>query len=158
MAEMESALEKARKELAPGSHQWTADSRIGDRDFDKHKAGVSDGPGTTNQDIGPHTFNTKKKDKSEYIEDRTKSEYEQLYKGQREKAGSDPLFLKSQFNKNGEQKFVTIRTFGLDKQSNAVKNSNPAVAQDSAESALQQEKIPASYQKIVRKYFESIKE
>src|SRR5207249_8081459 len=113
---------------------------------------------TTNQDVGPQNFDTKKYGKSEYVEDRTKLQYEQQYKGEREKAGSDPLFLKSKWDKQGEQKYVEIRNFGLNKKSTAGKDTVATLNQDSEESALREEKIPASYQKIVKKYFESIKQ
>ncbi len=56
----------------------TTDSRIKDRDIEKGGGGVDDGPGTTNKDVGPQHFSTKKQGGGEYAEDKTKAEYEQL--------------------------------------------------------------------------------
>jgi hypothetical protein len=126
--------------------------------MEKKKGGVQDGPGTTNKDVGPQKFDTHKDGKSEYIEDRTKAKYEELYKGQRENVKTEPLFLDNKWNDDSDRRYVNIRTFGVNKDSNAGANGAAANGQDSQESAIRKERIPASYGKIVKQYFESIKD
>jgi hypothetical protein len=117
---------------------------------------VEDGPGTTNLDIGPHRFDTKKTGKSEYAEDRTKAEYEKRYKGQRIEAENESLFLNGKWNSSEESRYVRVRTFGLPSAAQVDGAGQAPAEQDPNESAISKEKIPASYQKLVKKYFESI--
>lgn len=156
MAEMQKALENARQGMAKGGHKVTADSRIKDRDIEKGGGGVEDGPGTTNKDVGPQHFSTKKQGTSEYAEDRTKVEYQQLYKGERTEAANDPLMLGSKWNDSGDVTTQHIRSFGLDSQATAARQGGDLAGQDSQESEIRKEKVPAAYQKMVKEYFESI--
>ena len=61
LAEMQRSLDNAKKNMTSGTHQIVTDSHIPDREIEKGHAGVDDGPGTTNQDVGPNHFDTKKK-------------------------------------------------------------------------------------------------
>jgi hypothetical protein len=158
LAEMQQALENTQKGIAKGQHKVTLDSKIKDRDLEKTDGGVEDGPGTTNQDIGPHVFDTKKKNKGKYAEDRTKAEYENIYKGQREEVGKDPLYLENQWNDSTDPKYTNIRTFGQNSDLNVTPSNPGDVAQSNGESEIRKEKVPASFQKIVKEYFESIQE
>jgi seryl-tRNA synthetase len=108
---LEKSLANAQKGITSGTHKVVTDSTLTERELEKGKGGVDDGPGTTNEDVGPQHFDTKKKGISEYVEDRTKAQYEQLYQGQREKAGGEPLFLDGEWN-TGEAKQMRMRTFG----------------------------------------------
>lgn len=158
MAEMQKALENARQGMAGGRHKVVTDSRIKDRDIERGKGGVEDGPGTTNKDVGPQHFSTKKQGASEYAEDKTKTGYEQIYKGERTEAADDPLLLGSKWNESGELRTQRVRSFGLDSQTTVAQQGDGLAAQDKAESEIRKEKIPASYQKMVKEYFESIQQ
>ncbi|PWT90476.1 MAG: hypothetical protein C5B54_07085 [Acidobacteria bacterium] len=157
-AEMQKSLEQRQKGMTSGDRKITMNSRVSDRDIEKSKGGVDDGPGMTNQDIGPQHFDTKKTNAGSYEEDRTKAEYEKLYKGQRENDGKDPLFLNSEWNQSGDPQYMHIRSFGLDSNPAVTGGANGMSAQNSSESEVRKEKIPASYQGIVKKYFESIQQ
>lgn len=158
MAQLQKSLEESQKGMSGGNHKITYDSRMSERQTEKGKSGVEDGPGTTNKDTGPNHFDTKKKGPSNYAEDKTKAEYEQLYKGQRENAGKDSLFLNSEWNQNGDPKFTQIRTLGEESNPGITGGNGGTSAQSSIESEVRKEKIPASYQQIVKKYFESIQQ
>jgi hypothetical protein len=158
LAEMQDALRNTQKGIASGRQKVTRDSKLNERDVDRSQGGVEDGPGTTNQDIGPHSFNTKKKGEGEYAEDRTKAKYEQIYKGEREEAKSEPLFLDSHWNESGDPKYTTIRSFGLSSDLTMNGSSPKITTQSTEESEIRKEKIPASFQEIVKEYFESIQE
>lgn len=156
MAEAQKALEGAQKGMGQSSHKVTSNSKISDRDVEKSKGGVDDGPGTTNADMGPHHFDTKKQGSSSYAEDRTKAQYEQQYKGERTKAGNDPFFLSSQWNESGELRSQSIRSFGQDSQPALAHSGSAEALQNQDESEIRKEKVPATYQKMVNQYFESI--
>lgn len=158
MAEMQKALESARDGIAKGGHKVTTDSRIKDRDIEKGGGGVNDGPGTTNKDVGPQNFSTKKQGPSEYAEDKTKARYEELYKGERTEAANDPLMLGSKWNDSGELTTRHVRSFGLESQATAPQQGGSLAGQNSQESEIRKEKVPASYQKMVKEYFESIQQ
>lgn len=158
MAEMQKALDNARSGIGGGKHKVTSDSRVKDRDVEKGKGGVDDGPGTTNKDVGPQHFSTKKTGAGEYAEDKTKAKYEQLYKGERTNAANDPLMLGSKWNDSGELTTQRIRSFGLDSDATASRQGGSLAGQNSQESEIRKEKVPASYQKMVKEYFESIQE
>ena len=155
-SELRKSLETAQKGTSSGKGRYTKDSRIKDRDMEKGKGGVEDGPGTTNQDTGPSTFDTKKKGQGKYVEDRTKAEYERLFQGERQNAGKDPLFLENRWNQEGDPQFTNVRSFGVDKDAALTGSSGDSASQSQDESAVEKEKVPASYQKIVKEYFESI--
>lgn len=155
-AEMQKAVDGAHKGMSTGKRPYITDSRIKDRDVEQGKGGVEDGPGTTNKDAGPSHFNTTKKGTGEYVEDRTKAEYDRLYEGQRENVGKDPLYIESQWDENGEPKFTRVRNFGLDKETNLKNGSQQPTVQNEDESAIRKERVPPSYQKIVKRYFEII--
>jgi hypothetical protein len=154
LAELEKSLKNAREGIVSGNRKVVSDSRMTERDVQKSKGGVEDGPGTTNLDIGPHHFDTQKKGKDQYMEDRTKADYEKIYKGQREAAGSEPVFLNSQWGE--KTRYTRVRTLGLDSASQETTTSSGVGTQKQNESALQKEKIPAAYRKMVQKYFQSI--
>ncbi len=156
LAELQRSLENAKDKIASGKKAYVTDSRINKRDLERGKSGVEDGPGTTNLDVGPQSFDTKKKQPGDSMEDRTNAEYEQSYKGQREKAGSDPIYLDNRWNDTGNPGYTKIRSFGLDsgKESNNI--TLEAASQDAGESQMEKERVPASYRKIVNQYFESI--
>ena len=158
-AEMQEALDKTRKATSSGKNAYIADSRLKDRDVEKGKGGVQDGPGTTNQDAGPSQFDTAKKSKEEYVEDRTRADYERRYQGERTQAGKDPLFLESQWDEDGNPQYTRVRHFGRQQD---IPNKNGAgrniAEQNQNESAVRKERIPASHQQIVKKYFEAIEE
>ena len=158
IARMQDSLNNTRKGLASGKSKTTSNSKMSDREAENSKGGVEDGPGTTNQDIGPHVFDTKKKGKGEYAEDRTKAEYENIYKGQREDAGSEPLFLSNPWDGSADPKYVPIRTFGANSDPTISGSSAGTGPQSKEEAEIRKEKIPASYQDIVKDYFESIQE
>lgn len=158
IARMQDSLNNTRKGIASGKNKVTSNSKMSDRDAENSKGGVDDGPGTTNQDIGPHAFDTKKKGKGEYAEDRTKAEYENIYKGQREDAGSEPLFLSNPWDGSADPKYVPIRTFGANSDPTISGSHAGTVPQSKEEAEIRKEKIPASYQDIVKDYFESIQE
>ena len=155
-AELQKGLGHAQKKMAAGKRPFTTDSHIKDRDVEQGKGGVEDGAGTTNKDAGPSHFDTTKKGKGEYVEDRTKAEYERLYEGERENAGKDPLYLESQWDKNGNPQYTRVRNFGLDKDSSLKNRSAQPSGQNQDESAIRKERVPPSYQAIVKKYFEQI--
>ena len=158
MAELQQSMENAKKGAASGKKCVVYNSKIDDRKVDTGKSGVDDGPGTTNKDAGPSKFDTRKQGKGQYAEDRTRADYEQLYKGQRENAGSDPLFLNGQWDPENAR-FTRIRTFGVDSESGSSGNgSQETVVQSDAESVIRKEQIPASYRNLVKKYFETVKE
>jgi len=160
MAELKQALEDAQKGTGTGTgdHKVTKNSVLSEREMERGKAGVEDGPGTTNFDAGPSTFSTEKKGKSEYVEDRTKAEYEQLYTGQREKVGSDPLLLNNHWSDTGEKRFVEVRTFGVNSDPKVQPGPSVVTGQNSGEGVVRKERIPAAYQDIVKKYFATIQE
>lgn len=158
IARMQDSLNNTRKGVASGKNKITSNSKMSDREAENNKGGVEDGPGTTNQDIGPHVFDTKKKGKGEYAEDRTKAEYENIYKGQREDAGSQPLFLSNPWDGSADPKYVPIRTFGANSDPTISGSNAGTVPQSKEEAEIRKEKIPASYQDIVKDYFESIQE
>ena len=157
MADLKKNLEKTQKGITSGSRKFTSDSTLQERDLEKGKGGVEDGPGTTNLDLGPQRFDTKKQGKSGYMEDRTKTQYEQLYRGRREEFPADPFFLDGQWNAD-DARYRRIRSFGLDSDSTTKASSAQAVEQSKEEAGVRREKIPAPYRKIVKKYFESIQE
>ena len=158
MAELQKSMENTKKSAQTGKGSVTYNSKLEGREVEKGKGGVEDGPGTTNTDIGPNKFDTTKQGKGEYAQDLTKAEYEQFYKGQREKAGSDPLLLDGQWDPQNAR-FTRIRTFGLDSESGATSgSSSDTVPQSGEESVIGKEKVPASYRKMVKKYFESIQQ
>lgn len=158
LAQMQQALKNTQKGIAAQKRKVTLDSRLSERDMEKSKGGVEDGPGTTNLDIGPHTFDTKKKGKSEYTEDRTKAEFDSIYKGQREEVGKDPLYLQNQWTDNLDPKYTSIRSFGLNSDPKVTRSNAGTASQSAEESEIRKEKIPASFQEIVKDYFESIQE
>jgi hypothetical protein len=88
--------------------------------------------------------------------DRTKAEYEQLYKGERTEAGQDPLFLNPQWNEGGQPQYTRVRTLGAESNAEVDPGAEGTGAQSSEESEIRKEKIPASYQQIIKKYFESV--
>jgi myosin heavy subunit len=155
MAELQESLEGAQKGMTGGKHKVIYNSQIKDRDIEKSKGGVNDGPGTTNKDIGPQHFDTKKEGPSKYAEDRTKAEYEQLYSGQRENVGKDPMFLGSQWDAE-KSRYVRVRTFGQSNEPQILGGDASTTQQNEAESIVGKEKIPASYRDIILRYFESI--
>lgn len=157
MAEIQESLENARKGMTSGKHSVTYNSQLKDRDVEKSKGGVNDGPGTTNKDIGPQHFDTKKKEASTYAEDRTKAEYEQLYSGQRENVGKDPMFLGSRWDAE-KSRYVRVRTFGQTNEPQILGGDANTAQQSEAESIIGKEKIPASYRDLIRRYFESIEQ
>jgi hypothetical protein len=157
-SELKQALEQARKGTSSGKSRYTTDSRLKDRDTETGKGGVEDGPGTTNKDSGPSRFDTTKKGKNEYVEDRTKSDYERLFRGQREEVGNDPLYLQNRWNESGNPEYSRVRSFGAEKDSVLQGNSPLAGNQNQNESDIRKERVPPSYQEIVKKYFESIEE
>ena len=157
-AEMKNALDGARKPSSSGKGDYTTDSRLKERDMEKGKGGVEDGPGTTNLDSGPSHFDTKKKGKEQYMEDRTKAQYERLYQGQRENAGKDPLYLESRWDNNGNPQYTNVRNFGLDKESASGSTGALSSKQNQGESAQKKERVPPSHEKIVKEYFEGIEE
>lgn len=156
--ELKKALDGARSKSAAGKSRYTTDSRLKERDTEKGKGGVEDGAGTTNQDTGPSHFDTKKKGKEEYVEDRTKAEYERLYEGQRENVGKDPLYLESQWNQEGDPKYTNVRNFGVEKETSTGTDSPGIGKQNQGESEVKKERVPPSHEKIVKEYFESIEE
>jgi hypothetical protein len=155
MAELQESIEAARKGMTGGKPKVTYNSKIKDRDIEKSKGGVNDGPGTTNKDIGPSHFDTKKEGPSKYAEDRTKDNYEQLYSGQREKVGKDPMFLGSKWDAE-KSRYVRVRTFGQTNEPQILGGNSGTAQQNEAESIVGKEKIPASYRDIILRYFESI--
>jgi hypothetical protein len=158
-AEMQQALDKTRKTTTAGKNSYITDSRLKDRDVEKGKGGIEDGPGTTNQDTGPSRFSTKKKEKSEYVEDRTKSEYERKYQGERTDAGKEPVFLESHWDENGDPQYTRVRNFGKQNDpGNQPGDGRNVAKQNQDESAVRKERIPASHQQIVKEYFEAIEE
>ena len=156
MTEYQRSLENAKEKIGSGKRTFVTDSRLSERDLERGKGGVNDGPGTTNLDLGPQSFDTSKKEQGTSMEDRTKTEYEKSYKGEREKAGRDPLYLNSRWNDTGNPGYTRIRTFGLEGNKESRNTPSEIASQDSGESQIQKEKVPASYRKIVKKYFESI--
>lgn len=154
LAELQEKLENSRKEITSGKGEVTFDSTLKDRDLQKSKGGVEDGPGTTNLDMGPQHFDTKKEKTGKYVEDRTKAKYEELYKGQREEAGSDPLFVNSQWGE--KSKYTRVRSFGQESIVAPQGGSSVIEGQDEAESTISKENIPASYREMVKKYLDSI--
>jgi hypothetical protein len=157
-SQLEEALKKAQQGSsgAPKKSLFMTDSRLTDREVETGKGGVEDGPGTTNKDTGPSHFDTRKKDaKSESIEDRTRAEYEQIYSGQRENAGKDPVYLQNQWNENGDPGYTRVRNFGLNKDPLLNGTADGTVKRNDQESAVRKERVPPSYQEIVRKYFEN---
>jgi hypothetical protein len=157
-AEMQKAVDRAQKGMSTGKRPYITDSRIKDRDVEQGKGGVEDGPGTTNKDAGPSHFNTTKKGTGEYVEDRTKAGYDRLYEGERENVGKDPLYIESQWDENGEPKFTRVRNFGLDKDPALKNGSQQPSDQNQDESVIRKERVPPSYQEIVKKYFDTIEE
>jgi hypothetical protein len=155
LAELQQSIENARKGMTSGKRSITYNSKINENDMNKKEAGVEDGPGTTNKDAGPHHFDTKKKGESRYAEDRTKDEYEQLYSGQRENVGKDPLFLGSKWDAE-KSRYVRVRSFGEESDPEIVLDQTQMVAQTEEESAIGKEKIPAAYRDLIRRYFNSI--
>jgi len=156
LAQLQRSLENAKDKIGSQKEAYVTDSRLRERDLERGKAGVNDGPGTTNLDVGPQSFDTSKKTPGTSMEDRTKAEYEKSYKGEREKAASDPLYLNSRWNDAGNPGYTRIRTFGLESSKESRNISSQPVSQDSDETQIQKEKVPASYRKIVKQYFESI--
>jgi hypothetical protein len=160
-AQMRSQLQEALQDAQKGSsgasqkNKFTTDSRLKDRDVDKSKGGVDDGPGTTNQDSGPSHFDTRKKNPGEYMEDRTRAKYDQLYDGQRENVGKDPLYLQNQWNPNGDPGYTNVRNFGVNKDPQLDQLANGLTKQSNNESVIRKERVPPSYQEIVKKYFEN---
>jgi hypothetical protein len=158
-SELQKGLEATRQGARAGKEGFTTDSRLKDREVEKGKGGVEDGAGTTNKDSGPSHFDTTKKRQGEYMEDRTKAEYEQTYDGQREKdLGKDPLYLQNQWNDSGNPGYTRVRNFGLNKDPQLNGNAQPNAAQNKDESVIRKERVPPAYQKIVRDYFEKIEE
>ena len=157
-AEMQKAVDHAQEGMSTGKRPYITDSRMKDRDVEQGKSGVEDGPGTTNKDAGPSHFDTTKKGTGKYVEDRTKAEYDRLYEGQRENVGKDPLYIESQWDENGEPKFTRVRNFGLDKDSTFKNGPQQQAGQNQDESAIRKERVPPSYQKIVKEYFETIED
>ena len=155
MAELQESLDNAQKGMTGGKHKVIYNSQIKDRDVEKSKGGVEDGPGTTNKDMGPDHFDTKKQGTSDYTEDRTKAKYEQLYSGQREKVGKDPMFLGSKWDTE-KSRYVRVRTFGQSNEPQILGGDGSTAQQSEAESIVGKEKIPASYRDIILRYFESI--
>lgn len=155
LAELQQSLENARKGMTSGKRSITYNSKIDENDMNKQEAGVEDGPGTTNKDAGPHHFDTKKKGESRYAEDRTKAEFEQLYSGQRENVGKDPLFLGSKWDAE-KSRYVRVRTFGEESDPEIVLDQTQMAPQTEAESTIEKEKIPAAYRDLIRRYFNSI--
>lgn len=154
LADLQEKLENSRKGVVSGKGEVTYDSTLKDRDIQKSKGGVEDGPGTTNLDMGPQHFDTKKKNKGKYVEDRTRAKYEKLYKGQREDTAADPLFVNSQWGE--KSKYSRVRTFGLQSESSLQGGSTLVDGQDEEESAISKENIPASYREMVKQYLDSI--
>ncbi len=157
-ADLQKALDHAQKGMATGKRPFTADSHIKDRDVEKGKGGVEDGPGTTNKDAGPSHFNTTKKGTGEYMEDRTKAGYDRIYEGERENVGKDPLYLESQWDENGNPQYTRVRNFGLDKDSTLENGAPQPSGQNQDESAIRKERVPPAYQKIVKRYFDVIEQ
>jgi hypothetical protein len=155
MAELQQSLDNAQKGMTAGKHKIIYNSQLKDRDVEKSKGGVSDGPGTTNKDVGPAHFDTKKDGKTEYAEDRTKAKYEQIYSGQRENVGKDPMFLGSKWDAE-KSRYVRVRTFGESNEPQILGGDANTARQNEAESIVGKEKIPASYRDIILRYFESI--
>jgi hypothetical protein len=155
MAELQESLQNAQKGMTGGKHKVVYNSEVKDRDIEKSKGGVSDGPGTTNKDVGPSHFDTKKDGKGEYAEDRTRSKYEQIYSGQRENVGKDPMFLGSKWDAE-KSRYVRVRTFGESNEPQILGGDATSAQQSEAESIVGKEKIPASYRDIILRYFESI--
>lgn len=155
IASLERSLSDARKQLLPAQHRVTTNSRLTDRQVQKGKGGVDDGPGTTNQDVGPSTFDTKKKGESEYIEDRTKAEYEKLYQGQRENAGKEAFYLPSLVDPS-KAKYARVRIFGSDSRIESKDIPAGKTEQDLDQSAIRKERIPANYRRLIQQYFESV--
>lgn len=155
MAELQESLDNAQKGMTGGKHKVIYNSQVKDRDVEKSKGGVEDGAGTTNRDMGPDHFDTKKQGPRDYTEDRTKAKYEQLYSGQREKAGKDPMFLGSKWDAE-KSRYVRVRTFGQSNEPQILGGDGSTAQQSEAESIVGKEKIPASYRDIILRYFESI--
>jgi hypothetical protein len=155
-SQLEEALESARKGPSETGHRnrYTTDSRLKDRAVERNKGGVDDGPGTTNQDSGPSHFDTHKKNPEEYVEDRTKAKYEQIYSGERENAGKDPLYLQNHWSENGDPAYTNVRNFGVNRDPQSDGLADGLVKQSQKESAVRKERVPPSYQEIVKKYFE----
>jgi hypothetical protein len=155
LAELQQSLENARKGMTSGKQSFTYNSKIKDNESGNQKGGVEDGPGTTNRDLGPQHFNTKKQGPSNYVEDRTKAEYEQLYSGQREDVGKDPLFLGSKWDSE-KSRYIRVRTFGEESEPEIVLDQTQIGSQTEAESTIEKEKIPAAYRDLIRRYFDSL--
>ncbi len=155
LAELQQSLENARKGMTSGKRSITYNSKIDENNMNDSKGGVEDGPGTTNKDFGPHHFDTKKKGESRYSEDRTKTEYEQLYSGQRENVGKDPLFVGSKWDAE-KSRYVRVRTFGEESNPEIVLDQTKMAPQTEEESVVGKEKIPAAYRDLIRRYFDSI--
>ncbi len=155
MAELQESLDNAQKGMTGGKHKVIYNSQVKDRDVEKSKGGVEDGPGTTNKDMGPQHFDTKKQGPSDYTEDRTKAKYEQIYSGQREKVGKDPMFLGSKWDAE-KSRYVRVRTFGQSNEPQILGGDGSTAQQTEAESIVGKEKIPAAYRDIILRYFESI--
>ncbi len=155
LAELQQSLENAKKGMTSGNHSVTYNSKIKENENGNQKGGVSDGPGTTNKDLGPQHFDTKKKSETRYVEDRTKSGYEQLYSGQRENVGKDPLFLGSKWDAD-KSRYVRVRTFGEESEPEIVLDQTQMGSQTEAESTIVKEKIPAAYRDLIRRYFDSL--
>ena len=135
MAELQESLDKAQKGMTGGKHKVIYNSQVKDRDVEKSKGGVEDGPGTTNKDMGPDHFDTKKQGPSDYTEDRTKAKYEQIYSGQREKAGKDPCF--SAVNGMLEKsRYVRVRTFGQSNEPQILGGDGSTAQQSESESIV----------------------
>jgi hypothetical protein len=155
LAEMQQSLENARKGMTSGKKSVTYNSKLKDQNPGQQKGGVDDGPGTTNKDMGPQHFDTKKKEAGKYVEDRTKAEYEQLYSGQRENVGKDPLFLGSKWDAE-KSRYIRVRTFGEENEPEVVLDQTEMAKQSEAESVINKEKIPAAYRDLIRRYFNSV--
>lgn len=155
MAQLQESIDNAQKGMTGGKHKIVYNSQIKDRDIEKSKGGVSDGAGTTNKDVGPSHFDTKKDGKGEYSEDRTNAKYEQIYSGQRENVGKDPMFLGSKWDAE-KSRYVRVRTFGESNEPQILGGEASTAQQSEAESIVGKEKIPASYRDIILRYFESI--
>jgi hypothetical protein len=155
LAELQESLQNAQEGLQSGKAKVVYNSKLKNGEGSKGKGGVEDGPGTTNEDIGPKHFSTKKEGKGEYKEDRTKAEYEQLYSGQREDVGKDPLFIGSQWDPE-KSKYVRIRSFGQDSDPTISSDGQGLGGQTTEESVVTKERVPAAYREMIRKYFESI--
>jgi hypothetical protein len=155
MAELQESLQNAQKGMTGGKHKVVYNSQVKDRDIDKSKGGVDDGPGTTNKDMGPNHFDTNKKGKGEYTEDRTNAKYEQIYSGQREKVDKDPMFLGSKWDAE-KSRYVRVRTFGESSEPQILGGDASTAQQSDAESIVGKEKIPAAYRDIILRYFESL--